>query len=132
MKQLGNLALVCAKRPSLLLQIHGGTASVYVGAGPERAVLSAHWDDDEEIGHIIHELNFGKYRTDANISIAKTQVQRDEDTLWNLLLKHRGHNVGIVSYGDPGDPADVCLECEDCGEVILDAELYTLSAREEN
>ena len=75
MKQLGNLALVCAKRPSLLLQIHGGTASVYVG---------------------------------------------------------RGHNVGIVSYGDPGDPADVCLECEDCGEVILDAELYTLSAREEN
>lgn len=132
MKQLGNLALVCAKRPSLHLEIHDGTASVYVGAGPDRAVLSARWDNDTEIERIIHELNFGKYCTDANTSTAETQWQRDEDALWNLLLKHRGHNVGIVSYGDPDNPADVCLECEDCGEVILDAELYTLSAREEN
>lgn len=42
-----------------------------------------------------------------------------------------GHNVSIVSYGDIDDPIDVCLECEDCGEVILDAEMYTLCAREE-
>jgi len=52
-----------------------------------------------------------------------------EDLLWDLLLKHRGHTVCIVSYGDPNSPADVCLECEDCGEVILDAELYTICAR---
>lgn len=25
----------------------------------------------------------------------------------------------------------VCLECEDCGEVVLDAEIYTLCARED-
>ncbi len=50
--------------------------------------------------------------------------------LWNALLKHRGHNVSIVSYGDIDNPADVCLECEDCGEVILDAEIYTICARE--
>lgn len=50
--------------------------------------------------------------------------------LWNALLKHRGHNVSIVSYGDIDNPADVCLECEDCGEVILDAEVYTICARE--
>ena len=61
MKQLGNLALVCAKRPSLLLQIHDSMASVYVGAGPDRAVLSTRWDNDAEIESIIHELNFGKY-----------------------------------------------------------------------
>lgn len=51
--------------------------------------------------------------------------------LWDALLKHRGHNVSIVSYGGIDDPIDVCLECEDCGEVILDAEMYTLCAREE-
>lgn len=62
MKQLGNLALVCAKRPEVLLQIYGGQACVYVGHGPERAVLSAAWDDDTELCHIIHELNFGQYR----------------------------------------------------------------------
>jgi len=52
--------------------------------------------------------------------------------LWNELKKHRGHKVNIVSYGDWNEPEDVCLECEDCGEVVLDAELYTLCAREDN
>jgi hypothetical protein len=54
-----------------------------------------------------------------------------DNLLWNILLKHRGHHVGIVSYGDPDDPADVCLECEDCNEVVLDAEIYTICARED-
>lgn len=51
--------------------------------------------------------------------------------LWNELKKHREHNVRIVSYGDLENPADICLECEDCGEVVLDAEIYTLCARED-
>lgn len=62
MKQLGNLALVCARRPEVLLQFYDGTVSVHVGAGPERAVLHTEWDNDTEIEHIIYELNFGKYR----------------------------------------------------------------------
>lgn len=131
MKQLGNLALICAKRPSVLLQIHDGMATVFVGAGPERAVLSARWDDDTEIEDIIRELNFGKYRADAEKCAAPPEQCKDEDMLWNLLLKHKGHNVAIVTYGNPNAPADVCLECEDCSKVILDAEIYTLSARDE-
>lgn len=62
MKQLGNLALVCARRPEVLMQLHDGTVSVHVGAGPERAVLYTEWDNDTEIDRIIRELNFGKYR----------------------------------------------------------------------
>ena len=61
MKQLGNLALVCAQRPELLMQIYGGQVSVHVGSGPDRASLCSTWDDDEKICHIIYELNFGKY-----------------------------------------------------------------------
>lgn len=61
MKQLGNLALVCARRPEVLLQLYDGTVIVHVGAGPERAVLHTEWDNDTEIKHIICELNFGKY-----------------------------------------------------------------------
>lgn len=49
----------------------------------------------------------------------------------NCLKKHRGHQVYITSYGDPEHPANICLECEDCGEVVLDAELYTICARED-
>ena len=61
MKQLGNLAMVCAQRPEVLLQVHNGQAVVYAGTGPNRAVLAAAWDNDAEISSIIHELNFGKY-----------------------------------------------------------------------
>ena len=65
MKQLGNLAVVCAQRPDVLMQIYGGEVSIHVGDGPERAVLSATWDDDEMIQSIIWELNFGRYVPDS-------------------------------------------------------------------
>ena len=62
MKQLGNLAIVCAQRPEVLMQIHGGIVTVHVGSGPERASLHTAWDDDTGVSRIVHELNFGKYR----------------------------------------------------------------------
>ncbi len=61
MKQLGNLALVCARRPSMLMQIHDGEVAVYVGAGPDRVVLRAASNDDAAISEMIRELNFGRY-----------------------------------------------------------------------
>jgi len=55
-----------------------------------------------------------------------------ENLLWDALKKHWGHKVEIAIYGDRLLPADVCLECMDCNEVVLDAELYTLTARSDN
>lgn len=63
MKQLGNLAIVCAKRPEILLQLYAGNVSVFVGAGPDMTAFTAPWENDSAIDHIIHELNFGAYRT---------------------------------------------------------------------
>ena len=51
--------------------------------------------------------------------------------LWDILKQHRGHHVSIASYGDWDDPINISLECDDCGEVLLDAELYTICARED-
>ena len=65
MKQLGNLAVVCAQRPDVLMQIYGNEVSVHVGEGPERAVLSTKWDDDKTIQSIIRELNFGRSASDS-------------------------------------------------------------------
>ena len=70
MKQLGNLAIVCAKRPEVLMQIHGGEVAVHVGADPDRAVMFTAWDNDAEITRIIHELNFGKYKCKEDLSYA--------------------------------------------------------------
>jgi len=66
MKQLGNLAIVCARRPEVLMQLHNGQAAVYVGAVPDRAVLTAPWSDDGKISNIIHELNFGRYALEGD------------------------------------------------------------------
>ena len=52
-----------------------------------------------------------------------------DEVLWDALREHLGHNVEIVSYGDRDNPVDICLECTDCHEVVLDAEIYTLCAR---
>lgn len=70
MKQLGNLAIVCANRPEVLMQIYGGKVAVHVGADPDRAVMFTTWDDDAEITRIIHELNFGKYKSKEGLSNA--------------------------------------------------------------
>lgn len=59
MKQLGNLAIVCAQRSDVLLQILNGSATVFVGSGPERRTITSDWDDDKQITDLIHELNFG-------------------------------------------------------------------------
>ena len=47
------------------------------------------------------------------------------------LLLHRGHSIECVSYGDWNDPADVCIECTDCGEVLVSAEDFISSASSE-
>lgn len=61
MKQLGNLALVCAQRPEVLMQVYDGMVSVHVGVGPNRSTLRAPWHDDKKVSGIIYELNFGRY-----------------------------------------------------------------------
>lgn len=38
------------------------------------------------------------------------------------LMEHRGHHVTCVCYGEWDDPVDVCIECEDCGCVLISAE----------
>ena len=51
--------------------------------------------------------------------------------LWELLKKHAGHNVEIALYGDPDNPASITLEDMETNEIILDAEIYTICARED-
>ena len=61
MKQLGNLAIVCARRSDVQLQIKDGTVTVLVGENPPKLMYLLAWDDDSAIVGIIRELNFGLY-----------------------------------------------------------------------
>ena len=81
---------------------------------------------------INNNLSCQKYKDvpKAEVDEIEEESFENDTILWNELKKHRGHKISIVSYGDWENPTDICLECEDCGEIILDAEIYTLCARE--
>lgn len=49
--------------------------------------------------------------------------------LWDRLLEHFGHHIVVAKYGNPDDPYSVCLECEDCNTIVVDAEMYTICSR---
>jgi hypothetical protein len=42
--------------------------------------------------------------------------------MFDKLRNHIGHNIVCVRYGDEDNTADVCIECEDCCEVLISAE----------
>ena len=77
-----------------------------------------------------------KYGTLINAEDPDTDDDAEYDRqmnmlLWNLLKDHFGHKVEIAVYGDIDNPASVTLEDTDTNEIILDAELYTICARED-
>lgn len=71
MKQLGNLAMVCAQRPEVSMTLYNGAVTVHVGSGPQRRALEAKWNDDTAISRIIAALNFGEYAPQRAYSAAK-------------------------------------------------------------
>lgn len=45
-------------------------------------------------------------------------------TMYENLKPHIGHNVVCTCYGGADDPNDICIECEDCCEVLISAETF--------
>lgn len=44
--------------------------------------------------------------------------------MYEKLQQHIGHTVVCVCYGDFEEPDDICIECEDCNEVLISAEEF--------
>ena len=44
------------------------------------------------------------------------------DWIFEKLKHHIGHKIACVAYGDYNNPSDVCIECEDCNEVLISSE----------
>ena len=60
MKQIGNLAIVCARRKDVTLRIEQGRVMVMLDGTYASTAFSADWDDDETILSVINELKNGK------------------------------------------------------------------------
>lgn len=49
--------------------------------------------------------------------------------MYDILRPHIGHEIVCVCYGKDGeDPVDICIECEDCGTVLISSEAYDMEA----
>ena len=42
--------------------------------------------------------------------------------MYEKLKSHIGHNIVCVAYGDINSPVDICIECENCNEILISAE----------
>ena len=45
------------------------------------------------------------------------------------LKPHIGHDIVCVAYGNKENPFDICIECENCGEVLVSAETFESGER---
>lgn len=61
MKQIGNLAIVCSKRPDMIMKINDGKVLIAATEKPDCIIFSSEWHDDAKINDIIYQLNFGRY-----------------------------------------------------------------------
>ena len=51
--------------------------------------------------------------------------RKEQTNLMRIKLRpHVGHNIVCVYYGNPDNPADICIECETCNCVLVSAEDY--------
>ena len=65
MKQIGNLAIVCARRKDVTLRIERGRVMVLLDGTYAPTAFSANWDDDETILSVIHEMKTEEWQEKA-------------------------------------------------------------------
>lgn len=75
---------------------------------------------------VVNVVCDGTHEDDDSVFDAKAQR-----ILWDILKEHAGHAVEISVHGGMDDPVNITLDDVDTGEVILDAGLCTLCARED-
>lgn len=51
-------------------------------------------------------------------------VSPSRNYMYDKLKQHIGHELECVAYGDIKNPVDVCIECIECGQVLVSAEDY--------
>ena len=67
MLQLGTLAIICAFRPDVSLNISNGMTTLCVGEhGPVRREFAIDWENNDLVSQIIYELNHGSLQKEAN------------------------------------------------------------------
>ena len=54
----------------------------------------------------------------------KERFYGDFMRVYDILKNHIGHKITCVVYGNEDSPDDICIECEDCNEVLISSESF--------
>ena len=82
-------------------------------------------------------MQIGTFTNTKDEYVYKTFYRVKDTTEWTEINTSDGSSGAPrdeyppINYGDWDDPENISLKCEDCNEVILDAELYTICGRED-
>ena len=87
MKQIGNLAVVCARRQNVLLQVGSEKVWVHVGAGPERDTLHAAWAA-AAVASVVRRIWLIRYGTVKALRVYQRNVQYLPDTFRAAVIKY--------------------------------------------
>ena len=98
----------------------------YVADGDSHYSGDASYD-----GYIVFDADGNSWFEEDFLDNDEEEDQAVNYWLWDILRNHLGHKVEIAIYGDPDNPANVVLEDMDTNEIILDAGIYTIVARED-
>ncbi len=63
--------------------------------------------------------------------MGSTYKQQHEAVRFDELKTHIGHQIVVVRYGTEQDTWNVAIECEDCNEVLDDADNPRLNEKGE-
>ena len=61
LKQLGNLAVTCAERNNVKLEVFNRCITLRICQPPKEIIHCIAWDDDRTVSRLIYELNHGCY-----------------------------------------------------------------------
>ena len=77
---------------------------------------------DEEVDALDNEISSIPYILYCDTKNQIKEPRVDMKYLYNKFKEYIGHNIVCVAYGDIENPVDICIECEDCGYVLMSVE----------
>ena len=77
---------------------------------------------DEKVDALDNEISSVPYILYCDTKNQIKDPRVDMKYFYDKFKEHIGHNIICVAYGDIENPVDICIECEDCGCVLMSVE----------
>lgn len=85
---------------------------------------------DEEVDALDNEISSAPYILYCDTKNQIKDPRVDMKYLYDKFKEHIDHNIICVVYGDIENPVDVCIECKDCGCVLISQQKISIKIKD--